>query len=73
MRERERVNIETIGKEKGGNRLVGYTNAELTILAVKTSFPRRAKRPRPSEEALRCEAHMSPSIRILYQTKSLSI
>lgn len=51
-------------------KLSGNTDAKLTILAVKTSFPRRAKRPRPSEEALRCAGQMSPSNRMLCQIKS---
>lgn len=38
---------------------------KLTIRAVNISFPRRAKRPRPSDDALRCDAQMSPSVRIL--------
>lgn len=37
---------------------------KLTILAVNISFPRRAKRPRPSDDALRCDAQISPSARI---------
>lgn len=37
-----------------------------TILAVKMSFPRRARRPRPSHAALRCDAQMSPSVNIFY-------
>jgi len=40
-------------------------SVELTILAVKISFPRRANRPRPSDDALRWDAQMSPSARIL--------
>lgn len=47
-----------------------YHNKELTILAVKISFPRRAKRPRPSDDALRCDSQMSPSISIPYQIKT---
>lgn len=35
-----------------------------TILAVKISLPRRANRPRPSEDALRCAGQASPSARI---------
>lgn len=47
--------------------LLGHQTLELTILAVKISFPRRAKRPRPSDDALRCDPQMSPSARILCQ------
>lgn len=37
----------------------------LTSLAVNTSFPSLANKPSPSADALRCDAQMSPSARIL--------
>jgi len=46
---------------------------EPTNLAVNTSFPRRANRPSPSDDALHCEAQMSPSARMLCQGKHLKL
>jgi len=43
---------------------------ELAILAVKISFPNRAKYPRLSHDALRCDAQMSPSAKIPFHSNS---
>lgn len=45
------------------------TNVRLTILAVKVSLPRRLNNPRPSDDALRTDADISPSARILCKTR----
>jgi len=42
---------------------------KLAILAVKISFPNRAKYPRTSHDALRCDAQMSPSTKIFFHSK----
>lgn len=41
---------------------------KLANLAVKISFPNRAKYPRTSDDALRCDAQMSPSTKILFHS-----
>jgi hypothetical protein len=41
---------------------------KLAILAVEISFPNRAKYPRTSEDALRCDAQMSPSTKIFFHS-----
>jgi hypothetical protein len=43
---------------------------KLAILAVEISFPNRAKYPRTSEDALRCDAQMSPSTKIFFHSNS---
>lgn len=50
-----------------------WNHMELTNLAAKVSFPRRANRPRPSDDARRCEAQISPSARIFCNSTTFSI
>lgn len=54
--------VQQLPKKKGS---LDIQQKELTILAVKTSFPRRANSPRPSAEARHCEGQISPSANIL--------
>lgn len=43
-----------------------------TIFAVKTSFPRRVNKPKPSADALLCSEDISPSRRIPYLSSKIN-
>jgi len=68
---KEDVSYNKITVNRTGNKTcILKSRKELAILAVKISFPNRAKYPRLSDDALRCDAQMSPSAKILFHSNS---
>lgn len=62
--------IKSVTKEQQTITCILKSRKELAILAVKISFPNRAKYPRLSDDALRCDAQMSPSAKIPFHLNS---